>query len=177
MFVLPKKVVFIKKQPCCYKCRVVFWAAHGNQNLFGFQAVTFLAQGVISQGGLDASFVLWYKRSMPSIRDYSYLSLEVTRQRQRQTFYSDTTRKILQFSPSLIVEELALFVLIWTEFPLCSKLKSFIDLVAVFYLVQSPNFFNIPCCDWTFQRTSQNDVAENEISQSCRRFLTISDPR
>ena len=28
--------------------------------------------------------------------------------------------------------------------PLCSKLKSFIGLVALFCLVQSPNFFNIP---------------------------------
>ena len=47
------------------------------------------------------------------------------------------------------------------SFPLCSKLKSFIGLVAVFYLVQSPNFFNIPF-DWTLEKI----ILTNKNNQS-----------
>ena len=76
IFVLPKKVVFIKNNLDGLNvgmCFVLRCAWHD------FQAVTFLAQGVISQEGLDAFFVLWYISSKPSIRDSPYLSLEVTR--------------------------------------------------------------------------------------------------
>ena len=76
MFLLPKKVVFIKNNLAAINVGLYFGLRMATKTFLAFRqsAVTFLAGGVISQEGLEAFSVLWYIMSKPSIRDSSYLS-------------------------------------------------------------------------------------------------------